>query len=87
MTLKPGEQTIAIHILSNMPRSKGKHTMEFGRLIKYMRKIFFFKKHAQNETRRIAQDLFLHFKKALHESKAMQVVDSIYFLNHQHIIQ
>ena len=52
-----------------------------------MRKIFYFKKHAQNETRRIAQDLFLHFKKALHESKAMQVVDSIYFLNHQHIIQ
>ena len=87
MTLKPSEQTIAIHILSNIPRSKGKHTMEFGRLIKYMRKIFFFKKHAQNETRRIAQDLFLHFKKALHESKAMQVVDSIYFLNHQHIIQ
>ena len=87
MTLKPGEQTIAIHILSNIPRSKGKHTMKFGRFIKYTRKIFFFKKHAQNETRRIAQDLFLHFKKALHESKAMQVVDLIYFLNHQHIIQ
>ena len=87
MTLKPGEQTIAIHILSNIPRSKGKHTMKFGRLIKYMRKIFFFKKHAQNEARRIAQDLFLLFKKALHESKAIQVVVSIYFLNHQHIIQ
>ena len=39
MTLQPVEQTI--HILPNIPRSKGNQTMKFGKLIEYnMRNIF-----------------------------------------------
>ena len=35
MTSKPGKQTIAIHILPNISRSKGNETMEFCQLIEY----------------------------------------------------
>ena len=41
MTSQSGKQTIAIHILPNMSRSKGNQTMKFGQLIEYkMRNIF-----------------------------------------------
>ena len=35
MTLHPGKQTISIHILPNISRSKGNQTMKFGQLIEY----------------------------------------------------
>ena len=34
------------------------------------REIFFFKNHAENETRRLVPDLFLFFKKPVYEVKA-----------------
>ena len=41
MTLKPEKQTIVIHILPNISRSKGNQTMKFGQLIEFnMRNIF-----------------------------------------------
>ena len=41
MTSQPGQEAIAIHILSNIWRSKDNQTMKFGRLIEYkMRNIF-----------------------------------------------
>ena len=41
MTLQPGKQTIAIHILPYISRRKDNQTVEFGQLIEYnMRKIF-----------------------------------------------
>ena len=41
MTSKPGKQTIAIYVLSNVSRSKGNQTMKCGQLIEYnMRNIF-----------------------------------------------
>ena len=41
MTPQSGKQTIAIHLLTNISRSKDNQTMKFGRLIEYnMRKIF-----------------------------------------------
>ena len=36
MTSQPGIQTIAIHILPNISRSKGNQTMKFGQLIEYI---------------------------------------------------
>ena len=33
MTSQPDEQTIAIHILTNISRSKGNQAMKFGHLI------------------------------------------------------
>ena len=41
MTSQPGQQTIVIHILPNILRSKGNQTIKFGQLIEHnMRKIF-----------------------------------------------
>ena len=41
MTAQPGEQTIVIHILPNISRSKGNQTLAFGQLIECnMRNIF-----------------------------------------------
>ena len=41
MASQLGKQTIAIHILPNVLRSKGNQTMKFGQLLKYnMRNIF-----------------------------------------------
>ena len=40
MTTQPVEQSIAIHILPNVSRSKGNQTMKFGQLINNMRNIF-----------------------------------------------
>ena len=70
MTSQPGEQTITIHILSSISQSKGNQTMKFGLVIEYNKGNIFFKKHAENETERLIPDLFLFFKKALHEVKA-----------------
>ena len=42
MTSQTGKQTIAIHILPNISRSKGNQAMKFGQLIEYnMRNILF----------------------------------------------
>ena len=35
MTLQPGLQTIALHILPNISQRKGNQTMKFGKLLKY----------------------------------------------------
>ena len=41
---QPGKQTITMHILPNISRSKGNKAIEFRRLIKYnMRNFFFWK--------------------------------------------
>ena len=35
MTSQPGSQTIAIHILPSISRTKGNQEMKFGQLIEY----------------------------------------------------
>ena len=54
MTLQPGQQTFAIHMLPNISRSKGNQTMKYGQLIKY--NIFFLESHTQNETEKLVPD-------------------------------
>ena len=44
MTSHFWQQIITIHILSNVSRSKGNHTMKFGQLIEYKMRNFFFEK-------------------------------------------
>ena len=44
MTPQPGKQTIAIHILPNISRSKGNQTMKFGQLTEFNMKNIFLKK-------------------------------------------
>ena len=59
MTSQPGYQTIAIHILANISRSKRNQTMKFGQLIEYNRKPFFLKNHPQNVVEKLFTDPFL----------------------------
>ena len=66
MTLQPGYQTITIHILLNIAKSKGNQTMTFGQLIEYNKRNNFSKDHAENEAQRIVPDHFLFKKKKLH---------------------
>ena len=66
MTSQPGLQTIAIHILPDIPQSKGKQKMKWGQLIEYNKSnilLQFFYNYAENEARRLVPDLFLFFKK------------------------
>ena len=41
MTSQPGQQTIAIHILPNISRSKGNQTMKLEQLITYNKRNIF----------------------------------------------
>ena len=59
-----GLQTIAIHLLPNISKSKDKQTMKLDQLREYNKKIFFFKNYAKNEKGRLVLDLFLFFEKA-----------------------
>ena len=69
MTSQPGLQTITIHILSNISRTKGNQTLKFAQVITEQQKqqitaeIFFFKNHTENEAGRLVPVLFLFFKK------------------------
>ena len=44
MTSQPGQQTIAIHLLTNISRSKGNQAMKLGQLIEYNLRNTFLKK-------------------------------------------
>ena len=44
ITSQPGEQTIAIHILPNISRTKGIQAMRFGQLIEYSTRNIFVEK-------------------------------------------
>ena len=60
MTLQPGQQTIAIHILPNISWSKSNQTMELGQLTD--QGIFFFKNYTENEAGRLVPEIFLFFE-------------------------
>ena len=48
MTSQPGKQTVVIHIVPNILRSKGNQTMKFVQLIEYnMRNIFLEKSYTK----------------------------------------
>ena len=46
---------------SNISQSKDNHTMKFGQVIEYNKRNIFFENHPENETERLAPDLFLFF--------------------------
>ena len=59
MTSQSGLQTIAIHILPNIPQSKSNQTMQLGQLIEYNKITSFLQRYAENEARRLVPDLFI----------------------------
>ena len=59
MTSEPGWQTIAIHILNNISRSKGNEVMTFGQSMEFcMNKIFLEKSHTKSGGETIPRLLF-----------------------------
>ena len=73
MTSQPGKETVAMHILSNISRSKSNQTMKYDQLIEYNKRNIFLKNYAENEAGRLVPDLYLYFKKALYEVKAREL--------------
>ena len=59
MTSQPGQQTIVLHILSSISRSKGNQKMKFDQLIELTWETFFSKNHAQNMIEKLVRDPFL----------------------------
>ena len=70
MTSKTRKQTITIHILHNILRSKGNQTMKFGQLVKYFVRNIFLQKSCRKWEMRLVPDLSLCYKKALYKGKA-----------------
>ena len=64
----PDWQTIIIHILPNISKSKDNQPMKFGQLIECNLRNIFLQNHAENEAERLVPDFFL--KKALYKVKA-----------------
>ena len=63
MTSQPGQQTIAMHIFTNISRTKGNQIMKFGQLIEYnMRKKFFLKIIHKMRWRCYSQTPFLKYQ-------------------------
>ena len=54
MTSQPGKQTIPIHILTNISRSKTNQAMKFGQLTEYN----FLKNHTKMSSRNYSQTFF-----------------------------
>ena len=59
MTLRPGKQTIAIHILPNISKSKGNQALKFCQLIEYNMKNIFLENHTLNVVEKLFPDSFL----------------------------
>ena len=62
MTSQPGEQTIAIHIFTNISRSKGSQAMKFGQLIEYNMRNIFLENHTQDVVENLLPGPFLKNK-------------------------
>ena len=63
MMPKLGEETIEIHILSNISKSKDNQAMKFGQLIEYrVGIIFLLKNNTQNVLEKLFSGLFLKSK-------------------------
>ena len=59
MTPQPGSQTIAIHILPNMSRSKDNQVLKFGQLIEYNMRNISVENHTQNVLEKLFPDPYL----------------------------
>ena len=59
MRSQPSYQTIAIHILPNISRSKGNQTMKTGQLIECNMRNISLKNHTQNMMEKLVPDPFL----------------------------
>ena len=59
MTSQLGKQTIAVHILLNISRSKGNQTMKIGQLTEYKMRNIFLEKSYTNVVEKLLPDPFV----------------------------
>ena len=62
MTSQPGQQIFAIHILTNISRSKDNQPTKFGQLIDCNVRIIFLKNYTQNVMEKLFTDPFLKYQ-------------------------
>ena len=84
MTLQPGQQTIVIHILPNISRSKGNQTKKFGQLIEYnMRNIFLEKSYTECSGETIPKLFSEKSKLSISLDQQCKVLYSLFLLDAQ----
>ena len=87
MTSQSGQETITIHILHNILRSKENQAMKFSQLIEYNNRNIFLQKSYGKRPKKLAPDLFF-LKNALYGVKANSCsLVSVYFDSPQLDIQ
>ena len=82
MTSQSGQQTIVIHILFNISRSKGNHRMKFGQLIECnMRDIFLEKSYTKCEAETSPKPFSEKLKLSISQDQQSKVLHSFVLLN------
>ena len=59
MTSQPRKQTITMHVLPNIPRSKGNQKMKFGQLKEYNMRNIILWNHTESVVEKLFPDSFL----------------------------
>ena len=81
MTSQRGQQTIAIHILLNISRSKSNQAMKFGQLIEYnMRNIFVEKSYTKCAGETIPRPLSKKSKLSISLDQYCKVLNILFLL-------
>ena len=82
MTSQPGKQTIAIHILPNISRSKSNQEMKYGQLIEYnTRNIFLEKSYMKYFEETIIRPFSIKLKLSISLDQRSKVLHSLFLLN------
>ena len=81
MTSQPVQQTIAIHMMSNISRGKGDQAMKFGQLIKYTKRNIFVKKsYTKCAEETIPRPLFKKSRLSISLDQWCKVLNSLFLL-------
>ena len=81
MTSQPGQQTTAIHILTNISRSKGNQAMKLDQLIEYnLRNIFLEKSYTIYGEETIPRPFFKKSKLSISLDKYSKVLHIFFFI-------
>ena len=81
MTPQPVQQTIAIHMMSNISRSKGDQAMKFGQLIEYTKRNSFVKKsYAKCAEETTPRPLFKKSRLSISLNQWYKVLNSLFLL-------
>ena len=81
MTSQPGKQTIAIHILPKISRSKDNQRMKFGQLVDYnIRNIFLEKSYTKCGWETIPRPFSKNSKLSVSLDQQSKVLYSLFFL-------